>query len=206
MTLKCALQNTGQLIAKSGATLTVQGAVTGAGVVDIQAGKLSFGSSFTENVSFQGTAAGGVLVLAQSKSYTGTIANFSASGGTSLDLKDIAFKSAGEATFSGTAVGGVLTVTDGIHTAHIKLHGNYLSAAFTASALTGGGTVIIASPKVAASPAAVEVQAASPAAPAIQGLSQAMAGFRPSAIEAAVVASSSAPPRLAESLRLADRA
>ena len=47
-------------------------------------------------------------------------------------------------TLSGTAKGGVLTVSDGTHTALIDLKGDYLGATFTAASDGHGGTVVTA--------------------------------------------------------------
>lgn len=66
-----------------------------------------------------------MLELAKSQSYTATISGFSKTGGASLDLADVGFVGAGEATLKGSKTGGVLTVTDGSHTAHINLTGDY---------------------------------------------------------------------------------
>jgi hypothetical protein len=71
------------------------------------------------------------------------IAGFSKTGGTRLDLADIAFVSSTEATFSGTRSGGVLTVTDGAHTAHIALAGDYRDSTFVASSDGKGGTIVV---------------------------------------------------------------
>jgi len=128
------------LIETLGGTVTVNGTVTGAGAAIINGGRLDFASAFTQNVSFAGAT--GVLELARSQGYAGTISGFSKSGKTSLDLDDIAFVNAAEATFSGTASGGVLTVTDGTHTAHISLSGNYLSSSFVAAGDGRGGTTV----------------------------------------------------------------
>ena len=92
-------------------------------------------------MAFTGTT--GVLELAQSKTYTATITGFSASGGTSLDLGDIGFVGSTEATFSGTRNSGVLTVTDGTNTAHIRLKGDYTHSTFVASGDGHGGTVVV---------------------------------------------------------------
>ena len=135
-----AVDNTGTLKA-AGGNLTVDGAVTGAGSATINGATLAFGSSFTENVTFTGTT--GVLELAQSQSYAGKVRGFSLTGGTSLDLDDIGFVSAGEATFSGNATSGVLTVTDGAHTAHITLIGDYTGATFVAGSDGHGGVSIV---------------------------------------------------------------
>jgi hypothetical protein len=165
LTLKSALDNTGTLTANGG-KLTAQRAVTGSGQATITGGILNFKSSFNEAVTF--TNGRGVLKLAQSQSYTAAITGFSADGGTSLDLGDIAFVNADEATFSGTASAGVLTVTDGVHTAHIDLIGDYLGATFTASSNVLGGTTVVANTGAASAPphafiAAMAGLAASPA-------------------------------------------
>jgi hypothetical protein len=161
-----AVKNSGTLIT-GGGTLTISGAVTGAGAADIIGGALDLKAGFTQNVTFSG--ASGVLQLAQSQSYTGTITGFSLTGATSLDLADIGFVSASEATFSGTSASGVLTVTDGTHTAHITLKGNYLTSTFIASSDGHGGTIVI-DPRARAA-----ALASGPASP--QGFIAAMAGL-----------------------------
>jgi hypothetical protein len=140
LTVAGALTNTGTLEVNSG-SFTVDGAVSGTGHAVIGGGTLDFASNFTQNVAFSGTT--GVLELAQSQTYTGAVTGFSLTGGTSLDLRDIGFTSSGEATFSGTATSGTLTVTDGTHTAHITLMGDYLSSTFIASSDGQGGVTVI---------------------------------------------------------------
>jgi hypothetical protein len=95
----------------------------------------------------QGTDGGafagpGLLGLAQSHLYGGTIYGFSTNGTDSLDLGDIRFTDETEATFSGSAAGGVLTVEDGTYTAHISLRGNYTGVTFMAQADGQGGTLV----------------------------------------------------------------
>ena len=145
-----AVSNTGTLMAFNG-TLTVNGAVTGAGIVKVVGGLADFTGAFNEKVDF---GASGRLVLAHSQTYGGTIAGFSHTGTTSMDLADIAFSGATTATYSGTATAGVLTVSDGTHTANIHLSGNYLTASWELSAAVGGGTHIIdpTAPKPAVTP------------------------------------------------------
>jgi hypothetical protein len=149
--IQSAIANDGTIEADGG-DVAVNAAVSGAGTAVIAAGTLSFASTFDENVSFKGGA--GALALAQSQSYGGTITGFSKTGGTSLDLADIGFVSSTEATFSGTKAGGVLIVTDGVHTAHINLAGNYLSSVFTAAS-DGAGGVIVTDPEEPAGQGAV---------------------------------------------------
>ncbi|HEY2178225.1 MAG TPA: hypothetical protein VGH15_06545 [Caulobacteraceae bacterium] len=141
LTITGAVANTGTLHVTKG-TLSVAGAVSGAGTVKIAGGTADFGSTFTENVAFTSTT--GVLELARSVTYTGQLTGLSKSGTSSLDLLDIAFTSGTtKATFSGTTTSGTLTVTDGTHTAHMTLEGNYLGHTFTASSDGHGGTKVV---------------------------------------------------------------
>ncbi len=143
LVVQSAVTNTGILKANGG-TLTVSAAVTGSsGIGEVNAGTLNFASSFTQNVHFTGVS--GTLQLAQSQNYTGTVSGFSTHGGSTfdvLDLRDIGFVSVNEATFSGTSSGGTLTVTDGTHTAHILLAGDYTHAGFAASSDGSNGTFV----------------------------------------------------------------
>jgi hypothetical protein len=183
-TIAGAVANTGFLEAIKG-NLTVNGAVTGTGSAVINAGTLMFASTFNEAVTFSGST--GQLVLTNSQAYTATITGLSKTGGSSLDLRDIGFVSAGEATFSGTKTGGVLTVTDGMHTARIVLAGNYVGSTWIASGDGHNGVVIIDPPA---------------AAPSAQAFAAAMAGIGagagsttlPSAPPVTLMSSSLAPP------------
>ena len=139
LTILGAIVNDGAL-GVVGDALTVNGAVTGSGKATIAGGTLDFMFTFTQNVGF---SVSGELELGRSQSYTGTVFGFSRRGQTSLDLADIAFVNSSEASYSGTASGGVLTVTDGTHTAHITLHGDYLGSIFTASSDGRGGTIVV---------------------------------------------------------------
>jgi hypothetical protein len=147
LTLAGAVANTGTLYA-AGGTLAVTGAVSGAGTGRINAGTLDLGAAFAENVTFAGTT--GVLELAKSTTYTGTVTGFSKTGATSLDLADIAFGAGTKATYSGTTASGTLTVTDGVHTAKIRIAGNYLASAWVVSTDGHGGTKVV-DPTAAAS-------------------------------------------------------
>jgi hypothetical protein len=135
-----ALDNAGTLEANGG-VLIVRNAVQGSGSAAISAGTIDFLGSFSQNVSFTGRR--GKLQLGVSENYTASITGFSKTGGTSLDLRDIAFVSSTEATFSGRATSGVLTVTDGTHTAHITLIGDYTASTFVASSDGKGGTIVV---------------------------------------------------------------
>jgi len=134
------VDNTGWLYARGG-VLTLKGAITGAGHGYINGGTLDAASTFTENVIFNGTT--GTLELAHSQAYTGTLTGFSTTGTTSLDLGDITFGASTKAAYSGTTASGVLTITDGIHTATIKLSGNYTASTFTVASDGHGGTTVV---------------------------------------------------------------
>jgi hypothetical protein len=83
-----------------------------------------------------------VLELAKSTTYTGQVTGFSKTGTTGFDLLDIAFGGSTKATYSGTTASGVLTVTDGTHTAKITLIGNYTASTWTVASDGHGGTSI----------------------------------------------------------------
>jgi len=86
----------------------------------------------------------GTLELANSQAYTGDVTGFSLTGATALDLNDIDFiNGTTKATYSGTPTSGTLTVTDGTHTAHITLEGNYTSSTFTVASDGHGGTKVV---------------------------------------------------------------
>jgi hypothetical protein len=139
--VKSAVANSGKLYAHGG-TLTLDGAVTGTGIGEVNGGTLLAAGAFSENVTFLSTT--GVLELAHSLTYTGTITGFSKTGTNSIDLNDIAFAAATtKATYSGTTASGILTVTDGSHTAKIILVGNYTLSAFTLSTDGHGGTRVV---------------------------------------------------------------
>ena len=135
-TITSAISNTGKLIVTAG-TLAVDGEVSGDGSVQIGGGEATFDGALHEDVTF--TASAGKLGLAQSQDFTGSISGFSKTGATTLDLGDIGFVSATEATFAG----GVLTVTDGTHTAKIKLVGDFSKSTFVASDDGHGGTLVV---------------------------------------------------------------
>jgi hypothetical protein len=160
--------NSGTLIADTTGTLTLAGAVSGAGIAQINGGTLYAKSAFSENVAFMGTT--GVLELARSNGYAGVISGLNGAGTNSLDLLDIAFSASTKATYSGSTTAGVLTVTDGTHTAHIHLLGNYLGATFKVSSDGHGGTTVVDPAAPGAAPLAAAMSAwPSPASAARHG-------------------------------------
>lgn len=139
VTISSAIDNSGKLESEGG-TLVVNAAVSGAGEALIAGGTVDFTSTFTQDVVF---GSNGTLELSQSRLYTGTVFQFSKTGATALDLTDVAFGGSTKATYSGTAASGELTVTDGVHTAHIALRGDYLGSTFHVSSDGHGGTKVI---------------------------------------------------------------
>jgi len=136
----------GHLIADGG-TMTLSGAVSGPGEADIKnSGTLEYGAASSEKTVFSnvGGVFSGTLVLDQSTRFSGTIGNFFGDGTQSdtLDLKDINFATATIVSFTENNANtqGVLTITDGTHTAHLTLLGQYSAGNFSLSSETGGGT------------------------------------------------------------------
>jgi hypothetical protein len=162
VTVASAVSNTGMLEAAKG-TLTVTGAVTRAGKLMIRNGGVAdFASTFSEAVSF--ALGGGVLELARSQAYAGTVSGFGIVGA-KLDLQDIAFGASTKAAYSGTTAGGMLTITDGAHIAKIHLAGNFTGSTFTLAGDGLGGTTVV-------DPPAAGMAGAAP-------LASAMASFSP---------------------------
>jgi hypothetical protein len=89
------------------------------------------------------------------------------SGSDRLDLADINFATIGTPTFNGTSTGGVLTVTDGSHTANIALIGDYLSSTWTLSSDGHGGTFVVDPPATSS-----VLNPSGPAAPTTNALDQ----------------------------------
>ncbi len=140
VTVKSAVDNTGTLGVYAG-VLTVQGAVSGGGKVRIEGGTMHFSSDFSENVTFAGA---GELELAKSRTYAGKIAGFSTTGTDVLDLRDIVYASTTTtASYAGTKTSGVLTVTDGHHTAKIRFVGDYLTSKWILASDGHNGTTVV---------------------------------------------------------------
>src|SRR5665213_3583124 len=134
------ITNAGLFLATSAGGMTI----AGAGYAEVVKGVLDFAASFNQNVVFTASSTG-TLELAHSTAYAGKIQGLSTTGANALSLDDITFASGvTTASYSGSATSGVLAVTDGTHTAHIHLIGDYLGRAFTVSAGVGGvGTKVI---------------------------------------------------------------
>jgi hypothetical protein len=64
-------------------------------------------------------------------------------GQDTIDFADIDPTKVQQPTHSGTASGGILTVTDGSHTANIALVGNYIASTFVRSSDGHGGANVV---------------------------------------------------------------
>jgi len=152
--------NAGALVANSGASLTVQSAITNNGVLRaignlaidgpvtgsgsatiVGTGTLEIGATFAENVSFTAGATG-TLKLDALSSLTGTVHGFGANN--VFDFANVGFGAG--TTFSytpnGPNTGGVLHVTDGTRSASIGLFGHYAAADFQDASDGNGGTLL----------------------------------------------------------------
>jgi hypothetical protein len=138
LTIQSKISNNGTFMVTSG-TMTVNGAVVGVGVVQIDGGVADFASAFSQRVTF---GAAGVLELSHSTAFAASIFGFSTAGAASLDLGDIAFGAGTSASFQGNTNLGTLTVSDGVHTAHIKLIGNFNNSTFNLADDGHGGVSV----------------------------------------------------------------
>ena len=95
-----------------------------------------------QSVTFAGST--GTLILNDAPAFTGQVLGLT--GSDTLDLADVSYGATTTASFSGTASGGTLTVTDGTHTAQIALVGDYLTSGWTLSSNGHGGTDVVDPP------------------------------------------------------------
>ena len=160
------IANSGLLWADGG-NITVHGNVSGAGsaVIDGSAVMEATGAN-SNSVTFH--SATGELILDHSAAFTGTIFGFSGDGtltGSDLiDLRDISFSSLEQSSYAN----GVLTVSDGVHTAQLNFDGSYQLANFKFVSDGEGGTTVYDPPVSCDSPPASNdsTKCAPPDAPA----------------------------------------
>jgi enterochelin esterase-like enzyme len=122
---------------------TFQQDLNGDGIIgppNIGAGEtLEVISAYSSQISF--AASTGTLDLLNSLSFAGTVAGMT--GQDTIDFADIDPTKVQHPTYSGTASGGTLTVTDGSHTANIALLGDYMASTFVTSSDGHGGTNVV---------------------------------------------------------------
>src|SRR5262249_12118290 len=87
------------------------------------------------------TGCTGTLQLLNFSAFTGSVAGMT--GQDTIDFADIDPTKVQRPTYSGTASGGILTVTDGSHTANIALVGNYIASTFVTSSDGHGGANVV---------------------------------------------------------------
>ncbi len=161
------INDAGATFEKTGSTggdSTVAVAFTNSGTVEVAAGTLEFQNTVAGNGKFIvepgavlrfdmsvaggsvdfATHTGGELLLADSQQFRAGVHGFGGASTDEMDLRDINFtSSAFKLSYNGNTTQGVLTVTDGTHTAHLTMFGNYTKANFLASADSAGGTLIV---------------------------------------------------------------
>lgn len=138
--INSSLLNKGLLWANGG-NITLMGAVSGTGSATIDGvATIEFAAASSTNISFADTATA-TLKLGESAHFNGTLSGWN--NDDSLYLRDIIGDSA---TLGYAAETGVLSVTDGAHTAQITLIGQYDASLFnlTTDATTGGAVIQIA--------------------------------------------------------------
>jgi len=99
-----------------------------------------FGGAFNVSIILDADATA-TLTLNYSVNFSGVVSGFD--GNDIFDLADIAAGS-GTLSYASNAqdIGSILTVTNGTHTATVKLVGHYSAADFQATADSGMGTLI----------------------------------------------------------------
>jgi Ca2+-binding RTX toxin-like protein len=134
--------------------VAIHGDVSGHGSATISGNAtLEFAGADSGSVSFQSST--GTLQLDHSSSFTGTITGFGGdgtlAGSDHIDLQDINFNSLQPAQLSAS---GVLTISDGAHTAHLQFDGSYQleNFKFADDGSPQHGTIVYDPPVVAAQP------------------------------------------------------
>lgn len=126
-TLATTITNQGTLKASNGGTLDVQGDVVRAGGAVIDGGTIEFRGGSASAVSFM--SGSGTLDLDDSDRFSGTVAGLGGSQNYALDLNDIDFDSIVTTSYTSSRgnTRGVLTISDGVDTANIRLVGAFAS-------------------------------------------------------------------------------
>ena len=161
------ITNNGVLEALNGGTLQILDPVTGSGSAIIEGGTMIFGAQSNMNVAFEngvGTPTYGELVLGDAAGFSGQISGFVGTApdtahSDAIDLEGINYNSS---SFSETydAAKGLLTVTDGSHSASLTFDnfGGTLSFASDGN----GGTLITDPPATRSSSPSPSVSVAGP--------------------------------------------
>ncbi len=106
-------------------------------------GSLELGSAASNAIVFAGSS--GTLRLDDPASFAGTVAGMT--GSDAIDFGNIGFGTVQTPDFTGSAFDGTLTVTDGVHTDHVTLLGDYRGSSFVTATDGHGGTLVVDPPR-----------------------------------------------------------
>lgn len=141
LTVLSVLENSGTLWAHGG-NLTLDGAVSGEGDAVVSGtAMLTFGAAASIDTILDHDATA-TITLQDATDFTGTFSGFN--NDDLLDLRDIGFGADTSLSYAmnGDGTGGVLTVSDGAHTANIELLGIYAADEFNIAADAHLGTLV----------------------------------------------------------------
>jgi hypothetical protein len=145
VTFNGAISGSGSVTVQNSAKAIFNTALTGTGSFTLQdSGSLEFGAADSENVTFA-AGASGTLKIDQSLTapFTGSISGLTTTD--SVDLVDLAWTHPSKsmtATYSGTASGGTLTVSNRTNSVTLNLLGDYRTASWLLSKDGTGGTLV----------------------------------------------------------------
>jgi len=150
VTFNGAISGSGSVTVQNSANAIFNTAITGTGSFTLQnGGSLEFGAADSENVTFA-AGASGTLKIDHSLTapfFTGYLSGLTTTN--SVDLVDLAWTHPSKsmtATYSGTASGGTLTVSDRKNSVKLNLLGDYSTASWLLSKDGTGGTLVVDPP------------------------------------------------------------
>jgi hypothetical protein len=149
VTFNGAISGSGSVTVRNSANAIFNTAITGTASFTLQdSGSLEFGAADSENVTFA-TGASGKLKIDHSLTapFAGSISGLTTTN--SVDLVDLAWTHPSKlmtATYSGTASGGTLTVSNGTNSVKLNVLGDYRTASWVLSKDRNGGTRVVDRP------------------------------------------------------------
>jgi hypothetical protein len=135
-----ALENDGLILAQSG-SITIAGNLSGSGHVEIGgSATIEFGGAAGNAIALDASATG-LIVFDHSDAFSGSISGLNSDD--VLDLKDVQFGAGTTLTYSDDGSGnGVLTISDGTHSAVLHLVGSYQAGNFSLLSDGQGGVLV----------------------------------------------------------------
>ena len=129
------------LILAQGSSVTIGGDVSGSGHVELAGNAtVEFAAGAANDLALDADAAG-LIVFDHSAGFGGAISGLNADD--RIDLRDVAFGAATTLSYvDDGSGGGVLTVSDGIHSAQLRLVGSYQASDFVLGADDQGGLLL----------------------------------------------------------------